>query len=176
MTAAPPGHKCPGYVRAPPEGGFKRWCGQGFFEGFGFFEAFLPGLAAGVVEVFGGFEVVGLAGAVWGVVHQGAVHGGGVGEETELALVVGAAVFGAEVDLRAFDEARFGEGFSAAEVEVDQGHGFLPSPGPRARCAGMSVRWRICARNFLVGIRRSFSQQLTVEGCAAGIRSWPKSA
>jgi hypothetical protein len=126
IVAVPPGHEYPGYVATPPEGGFKLGCAHGFFEGFGLVEAFLPGLAAaGLVEVFGGFEVVGLAGAVGGVVHQGAVHGGGVGEEAELALVVRAAVFGAEVDLRAFDEVGFGEGFSDAEGEADQGRGSL---------------------------------------------------
>jgi hypothetical protein len=55
-------------------------------------------VAPGLVEVFGDFEVEGLADAVRRVVDEGAVHGFGAGEDAELALVVGAAVFGAEVE------------------------------------------------------------------------------
>jgi hypothetical protein len=146
---------------------------QGFFEGFGLGEAFLPGLAAVLVEVFGGFEVVGLAGAVGGVVDQGAVHGGGFGDQAELALVVRAVVFGAEVDLPAFDEAGFGEGFSAAEGEADQSHEreFLWTPS--ATAAEIPVIRTICRRKRLDG-RRPRSQRQMVECPTGGFSSSPK--
>jgi hypothetical protein len=105
--------------------------GDGGFEGFGVGQALFPGLAPLTVEVFGDFEVEGLAGSVWGVVDQGAEHGLGSGEEAELALVVGTEVFRAVVeDAGVVDLAGFGDGFAAAEVEVDEGHG--------ARCGALS--------------------------------------
>jgi len=81
----------------------------------------LPGLAAVVIQGLGGFEVVGLADAIWGVLHEGAVHGLGSGEDAELALVVGAVRLPAEVDGGSVDLALFGDGFAAAEREA--GHG-----------------------------------------------------
>jgi len=100
--------------------------GDGGFEGLGFGQALFPGLAAVAVEVLGDFEVEGLADAVWGVLDQGAEHGLGSREEAELALVVRAEVFRAEVeDVRAFDLAGVGGGFAAVQAEVDEASGKL---------------------------------------------------
>jgi hypothetical protein len=97
--------------------------GDGGFEGLGFGETLFPGLAPAFVEVLGDFEVEGLADAVWGVLHEGAEHGLGSREETELALVVRAEVFRAEVeDARAVDRAGVGGGFAASQAEVDEVH------------------------------------------------------
>jgi hypothetical protein len=92
-------------------------------EGFGVVEALLPGLASKLVEVLGRLEVVGLADAVRRILHEGAVHGLGAGEESELAAIVRAPVFRAEIEhVRAVDEALFGDRFPVTEAEMDEVH------------------------------------------------------
>jgi hypothetical protein len=53
-------------------------------EGFGLVKALLPGLPPELVEVLGLLQIEGLADAIRRVLHQGAEHGFGAGEETEL--------------------------------------------------------------------------------------------
>src|SRR5262249_35630747 len=113
-----------GCGRGGSRGGGSRGSGvDGGLEGFGFGEALLPGGSAAAVEVFGDFEVEGLADAVRRGVDQGTQHGLGVGGEAELALVVGAEVFAAEVeDSGAVDHAGVDDGFAAAEGEAVEVH------------------------------------------------------
>src|SRR5215203_3707964 len=93
--------------------------GHGGLEGFGLVQALLPGQAAVLVEVLCELQVEGLADAVWRVLHQGAVHGLGPGEESELAAVVWTKVLSAKVErLGAFEDALLGYRFPAAETEV----------------------------------------------------------
>jgi hypothetical protein len=101
--------------------------GHGGLEGFGLGQTLLPGQAAVLVEILGELQVEGLADAVWRVLHQGAVHGFGAGEESELAAVVWTGVSGAEVEhLRAFDHALLGDCLPTPEAQRDQAHRWPP--------------------------------------------------
>ena len=98
-----------------------------------------------MVEGLCDFDVEGLAGAVGWVLHQGAGHGLGIGKEGELALVVRAQIFSAEVeDTCSLDLAGVGDGFAAAEAEVDEVHGW-PVHGSEAREGNEGVVQRFVA-------------------------------